>query len=79
MKELRTPALLLECVPRFPEEADSVAPTRAAVRSALANDIAGIDENLTLEQSRERELGRTYWAPLRAELEQLRRRGSTEA
>ena len=62
LNELRTPDLLLECVRRFPEEADRVAQTRPAIHSALANDMAGIDESLAAEQMRERELDRTYWA-----------------
>ena len=78
LKELRTPSLLLECVGQFPEEAGRVAATRPAVRSALANDIGAIDESLAMEQMHERELDRAYWAPLRAELEQLRRVSSPE-
>ena len=78
LKELRTPALLLECAQRFPEEADRVAKTRPAVRSALTNDSGSIDETLAVEQNHERELDRAYWAPLRAELEQLRRVSSSE-
>ena len=76
LKELRTPTLLLECAQRFPEEAERVAETRPAVRSALVKDVGGTDESLAIEQSHERELDRAYWAPLRTELEQLRRAGS---
>lgn len=78
LKELRTPALMVECVRHFPEEADRAAATRPAVRSALANDIGAIDDSLAMEQMHERDLDRAYWAPLRSELERLRRGSSTE-
>ncbi len=78
LKELRTPSLLLECVQEFPKEASRVAATRPAVHAALANDLGSVDESLTTEQIQEGELDRAYWAPLRAELERLRRGISTE-
>lgn len=73
LAELRTPELLVECATRFVQEARSMAPERPAVAAALDGDEAETARRLEKEQAREMELDRAYWAPLRAELEALRR------
>ncbi len=68
--ELRTPRLLLEIAHRFPE----IQTQREAALLALeGSDETKIEAALKREEERERELDRAYWAPLRAELEELRR------
>jgi hypothetical protein len=78
--ELRTAALLAECTTRFPDAAERVAAIRAATDAALRSDIAGIEQSLASEEAGERSSDRAYWAPLRDELEALRRaaRGSAD-
>jgi hypothetical protein len=49
---------------------------RLPVAEALAGDMSGIERALEEERLRERALDREYWAPLRKELEQLRRERS---
>lgn len=73
LRELRTPELLIECAATFPELARTVANDRQAVRAAIHGDVSAIDQTLAIEQSLERERDRVYWAPLRAELADLRR------
>lgn len=72
LAELRTPDLLTEVAERHPDAAG--ASDRPAVRAALAGDGAAIEGALAEEQARIRDADRAYWAPLRAELERLRRR-----
>jgi hypothetical protein len=71
--EVRTPELLVECASRFPQAAREMASRRPAVAAALAGDEAATARRMEEEQAREMELDRAYWAPLRAELEALRR------
>jgi len=73
LEELRTPELLVECASRFPEAARHAARERPAVAAALSGDEAEVAMRLEQEQAREMELDRVYWAPLRVELEELRR------
>lgn len=67
LRELRTAELLVECAGMHPKAARTT--DREAARAAVAGDTAGIERALIDEQTRERELDRAYWAPLRAELE----------
>jgi len=71
--ELRTPELLVACAETFSEQAGRVAERREATAAALRRDLVSVRAALASEESRERELDRVYWAPLRAELETLRR------
>ncbi len=74
LEEARTPAILLAVAKRFPE----VGVGREA--ALLARDGVGelaIEAALKREEERERALDRAYWAPLRAELELLRRERRT--
>lgn len=69
LAELRSPEFLSEAAARFPAAAQRS--TRPAVRAALADgDIATA---LAHEQAAEMLADRTYWLPLRRELEALRR------
>lgn len=78
LRELRTAELLVECVLAFPAEARAAAGTREAVRAALDGDVMRVERALADEQERERADDRRYWAPLRAELEGLRRNARRE-
>jgi hypothetical protein len=73
LQELRTPELLIECVATWTAPALVEASSREAVRAAIDGDKARVERELANEQERERALDRTYWAPLREELERLRR------
>ena len=73
LEELRTPELLVECASRFAEAARRMAAERPAVAAAHSGDEAETGRRLEAEQTREMEADRAYWAPLRAELEALRR------
>jgi len=73
LRELRTAELLGELVQRFPALASEVANERAATRAALDGDENGILAALGSEETQEREADRAYWAPLKSELEALRR------
>lgn len=79
LAEMRTPALLVECAVRFSEAARAVAASRPAVAAAHLPDIAAIERGLAEEESTEKAADRAYWAPLRAELESLRRSAHGEA
>jgi hypothetical protein len=72
LRELRTPELLIDCVRWFPEDAHRLVGGRAAVKAALARDFDAVREHLGAEEARERALDRTYWEPLKSELERLR-------
>lgn len=73
LDELRTPELLIEVTARFPDEAREASGRRPAVTPAIAGDEAAIEAALDEEMERERAADRAYWAPLRKELEDLRR------
>lgn len=76
LAEARTPEILIECARAFPAEATRMARDRPALSGALDDDVPAIEAALSQEETRERELDREYWVPLRAELEQMRRRRS---
>lgn len=69
LRELRTPELLAECASRFPAAAAGHA--RRAVL-AVAEGFDAVRAALLEEETREREVDRAYWAPLKAELEAMR-------
>lgn len=73
LRELRTPELLVTCSHAYPDEASVVAEERPAVAAAVHGDASGLFAALAAEESRERELDREYWTPLRVELEKLRK------
>ena len=74
LMELRTPELLCEAAHQFSEMAGQLLVSRPLLANAMAGLVELVDRQLREEEMREREADRTYWAPLRAELEQLRHR-----
>jgi len=71
LRELRTPELLLEVSQQYPEAAQRA--SRPAVADALRADVDAVTKSLEDQERTERHLDREYWAPLKRELEQLRR------
>jgi hypothetical protein len=72
LSEGRAPELLVELSRRFPTEAVALAHARPLLRHALAGDLAALRTTLDAEMRAEQDKDRTYWEPLRRELEQLR-------
>ena len=73
LRELRTPALLIEVAQAWPEGARGLEAARPLLAVALPEKIRELQEALATEEGAEREQDRLYWQPLKAELEQLRR------
>jgi hypothetical protein len=73
LSELRTPELLIEAAQRFPDAARETAKTRPALACALAGDPDATAAALEQEEREERSRDRTWWEPLRRELEEFRR------
>lgn len=73
LRELRTPELLMEVAHAHPKEAASVERSRPLLRLATRGQFGEVVHALTHEEQRERERDRKYWAPLKTELEVLRR------
>jgi hypothetical protein len=73
LREMRTPELLIEIASARPEIADYVEAVRPLLKFASVGDEDSLIDALFDEEKEEREADRTYWRPLRAELEQLRR------
>lgn len=73
LHELRTPELLVELVRRRRASARRLEGARPLLRIAAAGNLEGLNEALRREQEAERVADRTYWDPLRKELELLRR------
>jgi len=70
--EARTPELLIELAERFPEQTSDIAQTRTLLQFAQEAVVDALRQTLTDEQEQERAHDRAYWAPLVAELEELR-------
>jgi hypothetical protein len=73
LRELRTPELLIRLAAEHPELTAAIAAHRGLLASALPGDEAALRQALRTEEDAEREADRQYWAPLKRELEQLRR------
>jgi hypothetical protein len=71
LREARTPALLLELAARFPADCSFVAQARPVLQE-LHQGVEVLEEALAAEQRAERARDRTYWEPLKRELEMLR-------
>jgi len=69
-EEARPPAILLAVVRQFP---DAQSNREAALLASEGADENAIEAALKREEEREREADRVYWAPLKRELEELRR------
>jgi hypothetical protein len=73
LKELRTPELLVEVARQYPRPCRRMAASRPLLAAALAGEVKEIANGLLEEEIAERERDQQYWAPLRQELELLRR------
>lgn len=72
--ECRSPEILIELAEAHQAEADRLQSSRPLLSAALSQDLTVIDELLEKERIAEAEADKTYWLPLRKELEQMRKR-----
>jgi hypothetical protein len=72
-RELRTPEILVESAASFPGVIRNLASERPLLHEVLSGDLDHIRAQLHAEEVLERTLDRAYWAPLKAELSELRR------
>lgn len=70
LRELRTPELLQQLVQRYPAQSARISAERPALQTT---EPEALRTALRSEEDAEREADRLYWAPLKRELEQLRR------
>lgn len=70
--ELRTPELLIEVASAHSKVCHTLLKRRPLLRFAALGNETALIEALSEEEKAEREADRHYWAPLKAELEQLR-------
>jgi hypothetical protein len=73
LRELRSPVILVEVAHSFPQACDRLKATRLLLEHAASGDEESLARALQAEQEVERAADRRYWAPLKRELEQLRR------
>jgi len=72
LQELRTPQLLMELAGRHAALCRRLVSKRPLLVHAVPGRMKRLERALLAEESLERERDRTYWRPLRAELEKLR-------
>ena len=72
LRELRTAEFLVEAGRLWPEAARRQVACRPLLEFASENNPIKVAQALEAEEAAERERDRIYWAPLKAELEQLR-------
>ncbi len=72
LREGRTPLLLIDIARQHPDRLEAIKPSRPLLEHARAADSEKLAGALDQEEKNEREADRAYWAPLVAELEQLR-------
>jgi hypothetical protein len=80
LRELRTPELLVEAATRWPAACHRLKQRRPLLRLARPGLEARLADALATEEGRERRADARYWAPLKSEIEALRRervRGAT--
>jgi hypothetical protein len=77
LRELRTAELLIEASVAWPAIAQAVQLERPAVRAAVRGDVSLVSLALEEEERAERLRDREYWQPLKRELEQARRKGTS--
>jgi hypothetical protein len=73
MRELRSPALLMEVARSHPKAGERAARQRPLLRHAAQGDEAALHAALREEEAGEREADRNYWKPLRSDLQRIRR------
>jgi hypothetical protein len=71
--ESRTPERLVELVQRFPAEKEQLVIRRPLLALAVASDLPRLREALDAEVRAEQDKDRTYWEPLKREMEAFRR------
>lgn len=74
LAESRTPSMLIALACEHMDEAMRAASERPLVAEALHASQSRLRQALSQEEADEREADRQYWAPLKRELEQLRRK-----
>jgi hypothetical protein len=72
-RECRTPAILIELVDRHRGQFPNAIAERPLLSFAQRGDAAGLTRALAQEEQLERDADRMYWAPLRDELQAIRR------
>ena len=75
LMESRTPIMLVELSGEYKGLAESLISNRPLLAAAINRDISSIENELEIEQKKEREADRLYWEPLFKELEKLRHQG----
>lgn len=73
LRECRTPVILLELANLFIQEAMGLKSIRPLLIAAIQQDAERLEHALEQERQTEIAADKTYWAPLRQELERLRR------
>lgn len=73
LRELRTAELLVFVCNAFRTEAALLRRERSLLGKAIESELTAINDELAGEETHERQLDREYWAPLMAELRELRR------
>jgi len=73
MLELRSPELLIQVAKDYRKLCERFARKRPLLHFALQADHEALEAALRDEESLERQADRSYWQPLRAELEEIRR------
>jgi hypothetical protein len=74
LRQCRTEAILRDLASRFPDQVKVAVRGRPLLALAVAGDQEGLAQALDAEEKQERAADRTYWTPLRKELEELRHR-----
>jgi len=72
LRECRTAQILMELATQFKEQTATLYPVRPALTHALQGNIPSVQTALDEEQRAEINADKTYWAPLRKEIERLR-------
>jgi hypothetical protein len=71
-KELRTPELLFQLATKHPKLCQELTSERSLLLSVRLGDAAKVTSALAEEEFEEKRRDKSYWKPLRAELERLR-------
>ncbi|MGD0814052.1 MAG: hypothetical protein ABSA83_10640 [Verrucomicrobiota bacterium] len=75
LRELRTPALLIELAQNHPRHCRKLALERPLLAHAASGNQMELERALLAEETAERERDKIHWLPLRRELEKLRQTG----
>lgn len=73
LRELRTAPLLIDVARTWPRRSEPATASRPLLAHASAGDEKRLMAALREEEERERDADRSYWLPLKRELETLRR------